>query len=478
MGTVILLPSILYRNYTKFIIRTTVTVFILFFCISCENFVEGDPPKTELVSSTVFEDDRTATAVMTGIYSRMMTSFGFASGSLNSITVLSALSADETENYSPSSTASYSFYSHTLLPGDVTVGNYFWNEPYQYIYTVNIILEQLREVTGVTASVKKQLEGEARFIRGFCYFYLVNFFGDVPLHLTSDYRKNSERPRSPIIEVYEQIITDLKIAQELLTNDYSFSEGQRTRPNTWTATALLARVYLYIKDWENAEIEASRVIDNTAMFQLLNNIDKVFLKNSKEAIWQLMPVRPRFNTMEAFQFILVRTPPTTQAISEELINAFESGDLRKSEWIDSIMDGNSTWYYPYKYKIRQGKEDNLVEYSMVFRLAEQYLIRSEARAQQGNINEALEDLNIIRSRAGLENIEVLKQTKLLDAILQERQVELFTEWGHRWLDLKRTGRADAVLERIKPLWKSTAVFYPIPLNEILRNPHITQNMGY
>ncbi|HEU4473178.1 MAG TPA: RagB/SusD family nutrient uptake outer membrane protein, partial [Flavisolibacter sp.] len=122
----------------------------------------------------------------------------------------------------------------------------------------------------------------------------------------------------------------------------------------------------------------------------------------------------------------------------------------------------------------------LAEYLIVFRLAEQYLIRAEARMHKGDIQGSISDLNIIRSRAGLPSLPVtLTPVQLATAIEQERRVELFCEWGHRWQDLKRTGRAGAVLSTAKaPNWQSTDELYPIPAVEMQNNPFLTQNPGY
>jgi hypothetical protein len=119
-----------------------------------------------------------------------------------------------------------------------------------------------------------------------------------------------------------------------------------------------------------------------------------------------------------------------------------------------------------------------LDHSTVLRLAEQYLIRAEARTQQNNIAGAQADVNVIRHRAGLGDTPANDKESLLTAIDQERKHELFNEWGHRWLDLKRTGRADAVLSAIKPQWKPTAVLFPIPESEIINNPALKQNPGY
>jgi hypothetical protein len=119
----------------------------------------------------------------------------------------------------------------------------------------------------------------------------------------------------------------------------------------------------------------------------------------------------------------------------------------------------------------------LTEYNMVLRLAEQYLIRAEARGMQNDLTGAMDDVNIIRARAGLSSIDGtgFAQQDVLDAIDQERRAELFVEWGHRWFDLKRTGKIDAVLGPVKPDWQSKDALFPIAQTEIIANPNLIQN---
>ena len=109
--------------------------------------------------------------------------------------------------------------------------------------------------------------------------------------------------------------------------------------------------------------------------------------------------------------------------------------------------GHTNYFFPYKYKLTELSPVD-TEYNMVLRLAEVYLIRAEARAQQGNITGAQADLDTVRARAGLAATTAGDLPSLLTAILHERQVELVAEWGHRWLDLESvSGMADAVLGR-------------------------------
>jgi hypothetical protein len=169
-------------------------------------------------------------------------------------------------------------------------------------------------------------------------------------------------------------------------------------------------------------------------------------------------------------------------LSNSLLQSFEINDLRNAQWVSSIDVSGNTYYYPYKYKIKSGTTIN--EYSMVLRLAEQYLIRAEARAQLDDVEGAIGDLDRIRQRAGLplyqDTQPGMSKAEVLSAIEQERRIELFSEWGHRWLDLKRTGKADEVLGLEKGSdWQPTDVLYPIPFSEIQNNRNLLpQNPGY
>lgn len=424
---------------------------------------------------SVFSDDATAEAAVVGIYSRMISSSGFASGSTYSITALTGLSSDEFNTYSTDSRR-IEFFTNALSASNGAVLTYLWKEPFQYIYTANSILEGLSGSTQITKTTESRLEGEAKFIRAFCNFYLANLFGEIPLIGTTDYKTNAVVTRKDRSVIFKQILQDLDDAKSLLPNDNSFSGGERVRPNRWAATAMLARVSLYIGDWGKAEKYADTVINNTTDFQLLEDTKSVFLANSGEAIWQLKPVGPNINTNEGNLFIINSTP-RQYALTKELVSAFETGDKRKDEWVGVFVNGADSFYFPYKYKIKTGGD--LTEYSMVLRLAEQYLIRAEARAMLDNIIGAQEDLNTIRNRAGLANTTSNNRADLMMSIEQERRIELFSEWGHRWLDLKRTGRADPLLGLSKaPGWVSMDSLYPVPLSEILLDPNLTQNFGY
>lgn len=449
--------------------------YILFcFCVSsCDDFVKIDPPQTVLVKSTVFDSDATANAAMQNIYYQLGNS-GFASGTLFSVSFLGSLLADEQTNYyqgSPLSTAEFQqFNDNTLKPNNSQVQS-LWSDLYKRIYEANAVLEGLTMSSDVSANMKSQLTGEAKFIRAFCHFYLVNIWGDVPLVVATDFRINSQIARTSKTLVYQQIVEDLKSAETLLPTDYSFSGNERVRAHRWAAAAMLSRVYLYTGDWANAEAEATEVINNSTLYNLMPALSDVFLRNSNEAIlqwWSML--RP--NDRGTFRFV---DDPFYGAITPSLQNGFENGDLRKTTWTSLTSTG---YYRTLKYT--SAADNPPAQYSTVLRLSEQYLIRAEARAQQSNIAGSQADINRIRHRAGLGDTPAGDKESLLLVIEQERRFELFNEWGHRWLDLKRTNRADVVLRQAKPDWVATAVLFPLPEQEMINNASLAnaQNPGY
>jgi hypothetical protein len=453
-------------------------IFILFLLTvlttmigACRKFVTIDPPPDQIVNPAPFSGDASATATITGIYSEMMNGVNqFSSGYT---TLLEGMYADELYYYSPSQLDEF-VASNISQTNHGVIESGFWLPAYKYIYAANLALEQLQAAQQLSAPVKQRLIGEALFIRAFCYASLVNIFGDVPLVLHSGYQANMKMSRTSSNEVYKQIFQDLADAIKLLPSDYP--ETDRTRPNRWAATAFQARLYLYVKDYSHALTSSAEVI-NSGLYSLEADLNAIFLKGSNEAIWQLQPVLPSYNTTEGNKILpAINTTPPTFLVTEPLLNGFENGDQRKLAWIKQRTYAGKTLYYPYKYKVRTSQ--TVSENYVVLRLAELYLIRAEANAQLGNTDDAINDLNIIRTRAGLSVTPASSANDILLAIEQERRAEFCFEWGHRWFDIRRTGRASAILSPIKPGWTAHDTLWPIPIYQLRLNSSLSQNEGY
>jgi hypothetical protein len=326
----------------------------------------------------------------------------------------------------------------------------------------------------VSPELKARLTGEVRFVRALCYYYLLNLFGDVPLVLGTNADVNTLLSRAPEEQVYSHIVTDLIAASDALTA----IKDNRT-PTSFAAKALLARVYLHLKNWSRADELASEII-KSGQFALQSDLNEVFKSNSKEVLFQWVPVQSRMNSAEGFMFIPLSSGRPNYSVSDGLWKAFETGDLRKGSWIRSVSVSGQTYNYPHKYKLNLSPNGvPPTEYNVVLRLAEIYLIRAEALAKLGRIVEAVADINTIRVRAGLTVLATtISDEQCLQAIEQERRTELFTEWGHRWIDLKRTNRADVVLSTLKSNWHYNDKLYPIPFSELETAPNLEQNPGY
>ncbi len=462
----------------------------------CKKLVDIQAPATSISQANIYSSDATAISVLTGIYTEMSI-IGSPFNGLNGISLEVGLSADDWTLYSgaTSSNFEYAAYFQNQLSATIGTGSDFWAPLYSEIYSCNAAIEGISQSTSITPPVRKQLLSEARFLRAFNYFYLVNLFGDVPLALTTDYKLNALLSRTPKTQVYQQIITDLKFAEDSLSTDYLDGSlqpysgaAEKVRPTKWAAAAMLARVYLYTQSWDSAEAQSTMIINNSSLFSL-DSLNGVFLKNSNEAIWQLQPIDAGYNTGDAQAFIIPSTGFSGGTwpvyLSNSLLNSFDSLDNRKNDWISSYSDNTGTYFYAYKYKdVNYG--DPVTEYLMVLRLAEQFLIRAEARAQQNtNLMGAENDLNAIRTRAGLSITSASSQSDLLAAIQHERRLELFSEWGHRWLDLKRTGSVDSVMTIATPIksggspWQTYQQLYPLPfVSDIQTDPNLVQNQGY
>lgn len=471
-----------------------IAIFVV--CTSCQKLVDVEPPPTQISEENVYKADKTAIGVLTGLYSKLVSSPPFLFNEVTNLSRALGLSSDELflePNFADAESEAY-FKNELFVTSKKEVGTEIYKSGYYSVYVCNSAIEGLLRSNTLSPGVKEQLLGEAYFMRAFLYFYLENLYGRIPLALTSDYEKNRLLPNASKAEIYKQIVSDLQNAENNLNSDFLdgnlkkyTSASLRVRPTKWAAKALLARVYLFNNEWVKAEGAATEVINNSAFFSL-PSLEDAFLAQSNEAIWQLQPVIINSNTEDAKAFNLGSYPEgfsSTKSVylSDALLSSFELNDKRKDVWVGTYSDGTSMYFYPNKYKQGDNTEPGQ-EFLIVFRLAEQFLIRSEARAHLNNLSDAASDVNTIRDRAGLAAISVTNVDELLATILKERRHELFTEWGHRWFDLKRTGKLDEVMQHITPIkaggnaWNPYQAVFPLPFNDVTRNPNLLQNTGY
>lgn len=442
------------------------------FCIhllGCEDFLELDTPKDQIDRQMIFSDDRMAVAAVSNVYTQLR-SGGFLVGNRVGAGYLLGCYTDELEVVNPQISSHRSFYENTVLSTNTAVKD-LWTASYQQIFAVNSILEGLEASSAVSADTKSQLKGEALAIRALIHLYLVQTFGSVPYIKTTDYNLNRVVVKDPFALVMKNVMDDLLNAETLLTVNYPSVE--KVRINQTVVKAFLARAYLYSGDWQNAEDYASEVI---AVNNYMEPVSTRFLKESKSALWQLKPETDGKNTAEAIEYIFQTLPAPQSKIAAALLNDFETDDLRKNAWLKFVGDDGLN-ACAFKYKII-GNSAPSQEYSVILRIEEMFLIAAECAAERSDWDTFNTMINKVRNSAGLSDLNLQNKQEAVNAVLRERRLEFFCEFGHRFYDLKRRNRLET-LKAVKNNWQSHYDLLPLPQSELLLNQNLLpQNTGY
>ena len=378
-------------------------------------------------------------------------------------------------------------------------GNYddqSWQGFYRTINTIHDLLENMENID-ISEDNANQIKGEALFLRAFNYFLLVQLWGAVPI--VQEAFNNELLDRTAEGEVYESVLEDLRQAESLLP------PGLHPMGRAWvsqaTIKALQAKVYLtrayksYAAgdDFTNAAKKAQEVIDNPD-YSLLQGTDYSQLFDAgltSEGIWEFSYDIAHAETNGFVRAYVPRSNVSGyggefwRAPSKKLIDAFETGDLRKDVTIryvdindkfDYDLVGGSPYFGKYTGHLNSDtrvSDNNLI----VLRLADMYLVKAEALAQMNDLVGAAASVNVIRNRAGLGNTSASTKEELVGAISQERFVELCFE-GHRWFDLIRNDSL-SVLIPDKPLMRP---LFPVPSEEFYlrrgETDNFKQNPGY
>jgi len=377
--------------------------------------------------------------------------------------IFSDLAADNLEQPVDGTAASYTqIDNNSVLPENAGIAD-IWAAGYEGINIANNIIAKVPEMSDMTDEEKNQALGELYFIRAFNHFSLVNWFGAIPIKTAPTAGATGlDVARDPVAKVYDQIIADLTFAEQNLK-----AGGTKVRASKYSATALLARAYLYKGDYANAKAKATDVITNGG-YDLLDYAD-VFTDESAESIFEIDFTELNRNRIAEYNFPKTLNGRREVAPTASMLAAYEVGDER---FAGSIAFSGAL-AYPIKYDDLSLGADNVI----ILRLAEMYLIRAEAEAElEGDVSAIQGDINVIRTRAKLPDTSASSFADLLRVIEKERRVEFAFE-GHRWFDLVRTGRAMEVLLNVN---NANQTLWPIPLSEILTNtnPGMSQNPGY
>ncbi len=429
---------------------------------SCKKFLDLQPVNEIGEDVALTSKDRIQRA-LTGAYSRLQVIEYYGSEWPNAVW----LSDDNVEPYS-AGTTDLQFDGHAVLASSNTM-EITWKAMYQAINAANNVIEGVNTVNdpAMTDEDRKNMLGQAQFIRALVYFDMVRTWGGVPLVLTPTrgLTDASFPDRNTADEIYAQVIADLTDAEANLP-----ATVNRNLAHKKAAQALRARVALYQKDWATAESKATELINASSDFSLAVPFEKIITeKNNTESIFELAYSNVDGNELSAYFYPTsmggyYRTGPTAQ-----LVALLKDPQVAGSR---SVLLGEAAGA-PYGNRYRKAlgglKDDNYA----ILRLAEMYLIRAEARAQLNKVSDGADDLDAVRQRAGLAPTTAGDKDALLLAIENERRIEFAFE-PHRWFDLIRTNRAAAVLG----VSDTQKYLFPIPGTEVLTNTNIDQNPGY
>ncbi len=432
-------------------------VFSVLFFAGCDDFLDEEPVDVVVNQNAIRNLNDLNTATL-GVYDTLQSFW-------NRYYLYQTMVGDE----AVSRIGSFQQYAQNELTVDSSQTRNMWTFLYKAIHDTTFILEAMDRLEDLDTTERDSYIGELKFLRAYCYIKLCQLFGDVPLMTTTNIDVNRNLPRTPVIEIYNSfLLPELEESENLISTEYESVVETKTRATTGAVQALLANLHLLVGNWDEAEDVSTRLIDDST-YILVEEYESLFIDNtfSDESIWQPYYDENDINSLERrFRVSRWATP------SDFILNSFETNDSRLNT---SISESQPGVFVVNKFRDEMPGDDR----PYLFRLAEIYLYRAEARARNNNITGALEDINLIRSRAGLDSVSASSMEEVLLLVEQERLIELCFE-TKRWEDLLRTGRADAVMSVYNEAnWDSDIdILWPIPLQDLDSNPNINQNPGY
>ncbi|UII77220.1 RagB/SusD family nutrient uptake outer membrane protein [Flagellimonas sp. HMM57] len=465
------------------------SIIILSVLFGCDDFVE----EVEVVNPTAEESGETFEPVqfVTGVYGRH-TDFSYAFSFLGLTEIISD-NADK--GSAPTDTGAdkdqLDGLTHTTSSVSIRA---MWTTWYKTIGRAALAIEFAEEFEDpIDEGLRARLIAECKFLRALNYFWLVRSFGDVPLqHIDLI-------DRVPVSEVYAYIEQDLNEAMADLPLKSEYAPQDLGRATRGAAQTLLSKVYLYQEKWQGAADMANTVI-NSGEYDLEPDYATVWRATTENGIESIFELQGRGEIIAHG----IQQYSSTQGArgpdgfgwgfntpSEDLLNAFndEGDDIRRDATIifagETLFDGRvinpgveNPRYNEKAYSSANAGQADGDKNIRILRFAEILLIRAEALNELGQSSDALGPLNQVRNRVSLPNVNTTDQSTLRLAIWKERRLELAMEHD-RWYDLLRQGRAAEVMTAHgKPFEVGKHELYPIPNDQLIQTPEMTQNPGW
>ena len=484
--------------------RKIIILLVILAFAGCEGFLEEDIRSTHNYDN-YFQSEDDLVRFSNGMFGGLII-WTWEQGGLffNNYWVLQDLASDNCIEKGPS------VYMHdldkfTFDPNNI-VFDFVWQGCYFIINSANVLLVESENITKYSSpEVKNHLQGEAYFMRGMLYFELVKLFGDIPYQdFPTTKVEGSQLERSPVSELYKNIIADLEKAEALLDVN-PFPTRKLGMPTPETVSALLGKVYLTRgalnndqADFIKSKTYLEKVIGKYDLEPEFSDIFKMENNNAGEILWAVNFSGTLGEGWTTNQF-LVRLMPTTisdQGIrngqgwerpTPHLFDSYYPGDKRKDATFITEFEGED-FGEPYiqKYWDRvaePGKQNGESDADFIYlRYSDVILMYAEAlnEINNGPDADAYNAINQIRTRAGINDLTPgLNYQAFKDSLLLERRWEFVME-GHRWYDLVRFGKLKEMVLLAKPQAnvKDHHILFPIPQKERYYNPKLTQNDDY
>lgn len=487
----------------------------LFATLSCKDMLDTEP-RQSISPEIALTTSSGVNALLNNIY----TSFG-GSANYGLARILSPeVLADNVIN---TATNNNTYRTQEANQAGTTLGN--WDNNYGQIYRANLVIDAIDNgiLQGASAADKNMYKGEALFFRALAYFQLAISYAYIPGNEVNGWNKGVPLVLTPTksleeivypdrgtnVQTYAQIKTDLADAIAVLGNTGRSSKAYVSKA---AAQALLSRVSLYTLDLDATIANATAVLNTTSIHGKTTNVATTgtalitmwrTYKDKSESIWQISKNSPDnlgTGSVQAWFSIYPRPVNNTCTgnparisfadlhVAPAFLNSFDPADIRRTQLIEGpyCKQGQLGLYYSNKYSGTGG--ENGLDDIVVFRTSEMLLNRAEAYARKGDavsVANAIADVNIIRTRAGLTAISLATPAaNVLTEVLAQRRFELAFE-GHRWYDLVRT--KSNIVKEPTSLYATAPVDYTdrrilaqIPTTAIDTNPNLknAQNPGY
>ena len=471
-------------------IRINTLIYVLlatFLLAGCDDFVE----EVEVVAPTAEESGEVFTPAqfITGVYGRH-TDFSYAFAYLG-ITEIISDNADKGSSPTDTGTDKHLLDGLTYTSTSPSFRD-MWTQWYKTIGRATLAIEYTEDYEPINESLRQRLIGEAKFLRALNYFWLVRGFGDIPI------QEVNLVDRAPVSEVYAYIEQDLIDAAASLPAKGDYAVADIGRATRGAAQGLLSKVYLYEKKWQQAADMANTVINSGdyALEPDYATVWRVSTENGPESLFELQARGEiiAHGIQQYSQTQGARGPSGWgwgfNTPSEDLLNAFnDAGDtVRRDATIifagETLFDGREVSssvenprYNEKAYSSANpgaGESDKNIR---VLRYAEILLIEAEALNELGQSAAALAPLNLVRERVNLADITTTDQGALRQMIWNERRLELAFEHD-RWFDLIRTGQAESVMTALGLPFSEKNKLFPIPNDQLIQTPEMTQNPGW